>query len=124
MAVPDFQALMLPLLRLASDGQPHKLGETVDRLAAEFRLSDEDRKELLKSGQTRLYNRMCWSTTYLKKAGLLRAVGTGRFQITERGQEVLGTKPTVVDVGFLQARFPEMYEFRRSRSKREAAEEE
>jgi restriction system protein len=39
MAVPDFQSLMLPLLRMASDGQEHSLAEARDALAEEFHLS-------------------------------------------------------------------------------------
>lgn len=92
MAVPDFQALMLPLLKLAGDGQKHTFAEAVERLAEEFQLSDDDRGQLLKSGQTRMYNRVGWTSTYLKKAGLLQAVGLGRFQLTDRGRDVLTTE--------------------------------
>ena len=58
MAVPDFQSLMLPLLELAADGQQHAFVEAVERLAQDFQLSDEDRNERLRSGQTRMYNRV------------------------------------------------------------------
>ena len=124
MAVPDFQTLMLPLLKLASDGQQHTLAETVEQLALQFQLSEHDRTQLLRSGQSRLYNRVGWTTTYLKKAGLLQAVGPGRFQLTDRGREVLAGRPTAIDVAFLESRFPEILEFRKSRSKREAGDEE
>ena len=40
MGVPDFQSLMLPLLRIAADGREHSLAEARDVLAAEFKLSD------------------------------------------------------------------------------------
>lgn len=50
MGVPDFQSLMLPLLKLAGDGQEHTPAEAVERLAREFQLSDDDRRELLPSG--------------------------------------------------------------------------
>ena len=100
MAVPDFQTLMLPLLKLAGDGQQHTLAEAVERLAQEFQLSDDDRAQLLQSGQTRLYNRVGWATTYLKKAGLLQAVGPGRFQLTDRGRDVLASRPAAIDVAF------------------------
>src|SRR5262245_49367480 len=89
MAVPDFQTLMLPLLGLAADGEEHSLAEVIERLADEFQLSSEDRAQLLKSGGTRLYNRVAWTSTYLRKAGLLRATAPGRFLITDRGREVL-----------------------------------
>ncbi len=124
MAVPDFQTLMLPLLKLASDGQRHNLAWAIEQLAQEFQLSDADRTQLLGSGQTRLYNRVGWTTTYLKKAGLLQAVGPGRFQLTDRGRDVLSSPPAAIDVAFLESRFPEFSEFRKARSRREVADEE
>ena len=60
---------------------------------------------------------MGWTTIYLKKAGLLRAIGPGRYQLTERGREVLASKPATIDVAFLESRFPEMSEFRKARSR-------
>ena len=65
MAIPDFQTLMLPLLRLCSDGHTHSLAESVETLGNEFNVSPEERQILLKSGQTRLYNRVAWTSTYL-----------------------------------------------------------
>jgi hypothetical protein len=124
MAVPDFQTLMLPLLKLAGDGQQHTLTEAVERLAQEFRLSDDDRAQLLRSGQTRFYNRIGWTTTYLKKAGLLQAVGPGRFQVTNRGRDVLASRPVTIDIAFLENRFPEMSEFRKVRSRGQVSDEE
>jgi len=124
MAVPDFQTLMLPLLKLAGDGSEHTYPEAVERMAQEFQLSDDDRAQVLKSGQTRLYNRVGWTTTYLKKAGLLQAVGPGRFQLTDRGRDVLASRPATIDVAFLESRFPEISEFRKARSRREVTDEE
>lgn len=124
MAVPDFQSLMLPLLKLGRDGEEHTLAEVIEKLADEFQLSEEDRAQVLQSGQTRLYNRVGWTTTYLKKAGLLQAVGLGRFRITERGQEVLASRPPTIDVAFLESRFIEMQEFRNARSAGKHEDEE
>lgn len=115
---------MLPLLRLAGDGKEHTLAEAVERLAQEFHLSDNDRKELLPSGkQPRFDNRVSWATTYLKKAGLLRAAGSGRVQLTDRGRDVLANPPASIDVSFLGSRFPEILEFRK-RSRGEVTGEE
>lgn len=124
MAVPDFQTLMLPLLKLASDCRQHTLAEAVEQLAEQFQLSQEDRTQVLRSGQTRLYNRVAWTTTYLKKAGLLRALGPGRYQITDRGRDVLAEGPAAIDVAFLTSRYPEMSDFRKRRSKSEVGGEE
>lgn len=51
MAVPDYESIMLPLLALAGDGQEHTYRGAIDRLADEFQLSEEDRRELLGSGR-------------------------------------------------------------------------
>lgn len=125
MAVPDFQTLMLPLVKLAGDGEEHALADAIDRLAREFQLSDDERAELLPSGkQARLYMRVNWALTYLKKAGLLRSVGRGRFQVTDRGREVLASGPATIDIGFLESRFPAMGEFRNSGAARAGSESE
>lgn len=50
MAIPDYQTLMLPVLKLASDGKEHKFSQSVEELADEFNLITEERSELLPSG--------------------------------------------------------------------------
>jgi restriction system protein len=112
MTIPDFQSIMLPLLLLASDGEEHSISEAVSQLAHHFSLSDEDQAELLPSGQQPLfYNRVGWARTHLKKAGLLQDPRRGYFRITQRGQEVLDSKPARIDLRFLR-QFPEFREFR------------
>jgi hypothetical protein len=124
MAVPDFQSFMLPLLKLTADRKEHSLVEAVERLAQAFRLTEEDRAQLLRSGQTRLYNRVAWTATYLRKAGVLQAVGKGRFRIAERGREVLAAEPAAIDVAFLESRFEEMQEFRGAKASSGGEDEE
>ena len=51
MAVPDYQSIMLPLLRLSSDQQEYSAREAIDKLADHFKLNEQDRAELLPSGQ-------------------------------------------------------------------------
>lgn len=110
MAVPDSRSFMLPLLRLAADGEEHTLAEARETLAAQLGLSDADRAELLPSGrQTRLANRVAWAKIYLCQAGLLASQGAGRFRITERGREVLRDPPARIDDNFLR-QYPEFVE--------------
>ena len=101
MAVPDFQSLMLPLLRIMGDRQEHSLGEIIDSLASQFSLTDDDRKELLSSGrQAKFDNRVGWARTYLKKAGLLETTGRGKFRITARGVQILQENPRDINSTF------------------------
>ncbi|MCG5547516.1 restriction endonuclease [Halorhodospira halochloris] len=111
MAVPDYQSIMLPLLRLAEDGQEHSLRAAIQSLADNFELQDSERKELLPSGrQFKFDNRVGWARTYLKKAGLLEMPRRGFFQITERGKEVLRQDLERIDARFLR-RFEEFRSF-------------
>ena len=123
MPIPDYQSIMLPLLRFAADGNEHSLREGVEGLAEKFRLTDSERKELLPSGQQPTFdNRVAWARTYMSKAGLLEATRRGYFQITQRGRDVLAKNPPAISVKFLE-QFPEFIEFRTKRREREEAVE-
>jgi restriction system protein len=112
MPIPDFQTLMLPVLKSAAKGEA-SLREVTRRLAADFNLTDEERNQRLPSGQqTTLANRTGWAKTYLAKAGLLEGTRRGYFRLTERGKQVLAENPARIDIQFL-SRFPEFEEFTR-----------
>lgn len=115
MAIPDYQKIMQHLLMYVSDGQEHSLRQTIEALAAKFNLSEEERKELLPSGQQAIFNnRVGWARTYLKKARLLESPQRGFIKITERGIKVLNEKPSIINTQFLE-QFPEYIEFRTTR---------
>ena len=90
MGIPDYQKIMQHLLMYAIDEQEHSLRETIEALADKFNLSEEQRKELLPSGQQAIFdNRVGWARTHLKKAGLLETPKRGFLKITERGIKIL-----------------------------------
>jgi restriction system protein len=116
MTIPDYQTVMLPLLRLASDEQEHSVREAIEKLADQFELSEQERKELLPSGRQATFdNRVGWARTYMKKAGLLESKRRGYFKITGRGLEVLQKGPQAINVKFLE-QYPEFIEFRTKRT--------
>jgi restriction system protein len=45
---------MLPILRLTADGSDHTLADGVEAIAKEFKVTDEERNQLLPSGRRRL----------------------------------------------------------------------
>jgi restriction system protein len=112
MAIPDYQTLMLPVLRLLEDGQEHSTHDCVEILANQFGLSPEERLELLPSGNQPVFaNRVGWATTYQVKAGLIERSARSKIRITTRGKEVLREHPSRIDNTYL-SRFPEFVEFR------------
>ncbi len=112
MAIPDYETIMLPLMKFARDKKEHLLREDMDKLATEFNLSTEEKRRLLTSGKQGIFNnRVGWARTYLKKAGLLDITRRGYTRITERGIGVLGENPKRID-GKLLTKFKEYREFK------------
>ena len=123
--IPDYQSLMLPLLKLVSDGQEHKYRDLIESLAIEFEVTDEERKELLASGNQAIFdNRVGWAKTYLKKAGLLDSPKRATFVITDLGRQTLAKNPDRIDAKYLR-QFPAFLEFQNaSRNNNESEEDE
>jgi restriction system protein len=110
MTVPDYQSLMLPVLVQSGSGEV-RIGDVVDRLAIQLKLSEDDLGELIPSGkQTTFSNRVHWAKSYLKQAGLVEATKRAHFQITERGKEVLKNGLGRIDINYLK-QFPEFVAF-------------
>jgi len=122
--IPASQTLMLPVLKLAADGEEHKFSHAVDALADQFALSQEERNELLPSGSQAVFNnRVGWARSYLKQAGLLGAPKRGFFVITPKGQELLAKNPPEINVTLLE-QYPEFVEFRNRRKEKSESDNE
>mgnify|MGYP003655074468 CR=1 FL=1 len=94
MPVPDYQTLMLPVLRQFAAGKI-KISECLEDLRREFDITEQEAAETLPSGRmTYLLNRAHWARTYLGKAGLLRSPKRGHHEITDLGLKFLSTNPT------------------------------
>ena len=105
-AIPDFQSLMLPLMRIAADQQTHLFRDSVEAVAKEFKLTPAERLEMLPSGGAALfYNRLAWAKTHLKMAGLLELPQRGAYRITEAGLGLMAEKPARIDIPLLR-RYP------------------
>jgi restriction system protein len=111
MAIPDFQTLMLPILRRLGQGQ-QTTTDLVDAMANEFALGEAEREQLLPSGRQRtIANRVHWALAYLHRSGLADRIARGTYAVSERGQEILDAPPQRITIGFLR-RFPEFQTLR------------
>lgn len=112
MAIPDFQSVMLPLLQVIGDGQDYRMRDVTTAVADRFNLTDEERQEMLPSGQTTVItNRVGWAKTYLKNAGLLQQPKRAIVRITEDGKQVLTANPASINIKYLD-QFPAFKGFR------------
>lgn len=111
MTVPDYQTLMLPVLRAIADGQHHRLVDVRTVLAEQLGLTDEDLALKIPSGSPVFDSRVHWAVTYMAQAGLIRRPRRAVVQLTVRGQEVLTENPVAVDNALL-SRYPEFLDFK------------
>jgi len=97
--IPNYQELMLPLLRVLGEagGGVHQQ-ELTRRVADGLNLTEEQRQLTLPSGQqTQIHNRTGWAGWYMKQAGLLENVKRGHWAITEEGKKLLAQNPPTID---------------------------
>ena len=98
MPIPDYQTLMLPLLRILGDGADHTAASVIDALAAEFKLTPEEREQLVGSQRIKLIaSRAHWAMTYLAQAALTDRPRRGVWCITDEGRRLLATGPERID---------------------------
>ncbi len=102
MPIPDYHAIMLPLLKFASDKKEHSFPEAINYISDKFDLTAEERKQRSPSGNIIIDNRVAWALTYLKKAGILQPTRRSYFIITERGNEVLKQNLQNITSAFLR----------------------
>ncbi|MFT0533185.1 restriction endonuclease [Castellaniella hirudinis] len=97
MAVPTYDQFIEPVLRFlatpqASEGVKASL---VHEAAADaLTLNDDQRQEILDSGQPIFRNRTGWAHDRLKRAGLSESAKRGYWRITEAGRAYIAQHPT------------------------------
>ena len=103
MAIPTYEECMLPLMKIAEDGEEHLFKEAIDILINQFNLTDKEKQELLPSGSVFVINnRIGWARTYLTKAGLLLKTRRGHFRISEEGKKFLQKNPECINIKMLK----------------------
>lgn len=105
---------MLPLLQCIADGDAHRVRDVADRLAKSFELTEEELSKKLPSGQQSIFtNRVAWSKSHLKMAGLIENPSRGVIRLSDTGRLLLDSPPSRIDIKYLADRYPSYVEFRK-----------
>ena len=116
MPVPDFQSLMLPVLRALAGGDV-RLSEVRALVAETEGLTPDDLRELVPSGrQPKFDNRVSWSLTHMERAGLVQRVRRGVYGLTQEGESLLSRSPDRVDIPLLRG-YPAYGDWRGGRNR-------
>lgn len=112
--IPDYQTIMLPLLKVMNDKNTHKLRNLIDVLQSHFHLTEAEKNELLPSGYQPVFdNRVGWAKFYLEKANLLKTEKRGHYRITKLGISFLNSNPTALRTRDLES-FSAFREFKKA----------
>ena len=88
MAIPSYEEIMLPFLKLTKEHGTIDLKKLTERLIKEFKLTEEEVLERISSGgKTVIQSRISWASTYLKKAQLIESTSRGVYKITKEGEK-------------------------------------
>lgn len=120
MGIPDYQSLMLPVLKLAAAGLT-TVPQAASAIGDEFGLTPDEKEAMLPSGKQRiLHNRIHWAKFYMSKAGLIDSPKRGQFIASPAGTALLATSPKKIDVEALKS-YPPFIEFYGNSTKGEAS---
>ncbi len=101
--IPDFQTIMLPLLKAFQNGKEKTSKELREEMVSHFNISEDEQKEKIPSGKQPLYyNRVAWAIAYLKMADLISSPLRAVYTITEEGKKVLENPPEKITINFLK----------------------
>jgi len=90
MAIPRYDEIQLPTLRLLADNQPRKAKDMESLLAQTFELSEDEKLQMYPSGNGPIFvDRIQWALSYLNMAGLVQKPKRGLYQISEDGIKIL-----------------------------------
>lgn len=111
MAIPNYQILMLPVLKSIEGNELLQYSKLVELVTNQFNFSQDEKKEMIPSGKTTvLKSRIGWAKSYLKQAGLLFYPKRGFVSLTPVGKEVLSKSPKIIDTNYLK-QFPDFIKF-------------
>lgn len=94
---------MVPVLEVLSDGQQRTRREMFAAVGDRMGLSDEQRSELLGSGQRKADNRMGWAMSFLARAEAVARPRRGQYVITAAGRALLARHPNGLTEKHLKA---------------------
>ncbi len=110
MAVPKFYEFFNVFLESLQDGKVHHIKDCRQYILQNMNLSDADLAETIPSGESRVWNRIHWSSTYLKKSGLITSPKRAHYQITSEGKKILAENITIT-VKLLADRYSQFIDF-------------
>jgi len=102
MAIPDFQACMLPIMQALSDGSEKHVQKIREHVAQLFNTTVDEQEILIPSGGAKLFsNRVAWGIAYLKMAELVESKKRSHYSLTPAGLSTMKSPPQFINIRWL-----------------------
>ncbi|WP_022875750.1 restriction endonuclease [Glutamicibacter sp.] len=88
MALPQWHQFILPILQVLDTGEIKTLKQIKAGVLALVPMTEDERAELIPSGQERWYNRMNWALSHSFNAGILLRPVRASYQTTAEGKRL------------------------------------
>lgn len=92
--MPTWDEFNISVLRYLSDGSVRNRNEILEGVAGQAGLTEEQRAELLPSGQSKAGGRIGWAISYLTRVDAIERTARARYQVTPLGRELLARYPS------------------------------
>lgn len=98
MPIPKYDEMYNDVLNVLKDKKEHTIQEIRTYIIKQYNINDLELKETLNAGKNVLANRVGWTATYLKKAGVISSSKRGIFSITNDGLKLLKRNIKITNV--------------------------
>lgn len=115
--IPAFEKFFYPILKHIEDGKQYSLKDLRNFCADHFSLTEDDLAEKIKSGQSRLYDRVQWTMAYFYQAEIVDRIKRGIYQINSNGKALLSKGITDLSVNYLKEYSPAFLAFTQKSNK-------
>ncbi len=123
MPIPDFQSLMLPVLKSLSGGAEMPISKVRTHVANIEGLTPDDLRELFPSSLKPVFTkRMRFAVTALSRAGLVEKARRGVYRLTDDGERLLAQSPTRITLKVLR-KYPAYVEWQIRKSRATASDD-
>ena len=93
--IPKWHEFMAPVLTIMADGLTRDRSQITELAADVARITPDERKVTLTTGQPKYANRVGWAISHLTKAGALDRPQRGNYVISAAGLSLLKSRPLV-----------------------------
>ena len=98
MPIPKVTELLMPVLRLTGNGVEHSVEDIRAQMRRQFNVTPAEAEVVSRRGINVFVNRVAWALAHLVMGKALVLKSKGRYEITDRGFDILQLHPSELTI--------------------------